>query len=98
MEKKTIWHPMSEKPQKRGLICNKAGAGVEFIPGCNWGSLGWKEWVYLDAVVNSLDKTSKALDVAHNALLYYQDKDYETDCTAADDALTKIEEIMKGDK
>lgn len=40
----------------------------------------------------------KALDMATDALRYYRDKDYETDCTVAMDALNEISETMKGDK
>ncbi len=43
-------------------------------------------------------KAQDALKVAHNALRYYRDKDYETDCTVAEDALNEILSTIKRDK
>ena len=95
MENIKIWHTMKEKPKTGLIVCNKNGAAIFVDEFFAWKELCWKEWAY----VSDLIATSKALDVAIEALKNIRDTANEIDDPQiATEAIKSISEIMKGGK
>lgn len=114
MEKKPIiWHQYDindmPDPHREILAYNGYHHNVALIDREDWGQ-GFCEWIQSWAYVSDLKATSKALDVAREALLEISGYDilkadaqtvrniFDDSKYAADNALQEIENLMKGGK